>query len=154
MPETFEAPSRHLVDDRQAAFARLVARVIDSLNLAVGTRVEQGITKTEIAAKIGCNRSSLSRALNGEGRNLTLRTISDVLWACDYEPEEFSASPLEDIYAAKGRIEHFWRRPASRRPNQSPLLIEEIDFSSAEPSSSNTQTRLLVSTRKSMALSR
>lgn len=95
--ETFEAPSRPLVDERQAAFSRLVARIIDSLNEAVEFRAGHGISKREIADKIGIDRSSLSRALNGASPNLTLRTISDILWACQFEPKDFEVQPIEEI---------------------------------------------------------
>jgi transcriptional regulator with XRE-family HTH domain len=95
--ETFEAPSRPLVDERQAAFSRLVARIIDSLNEAVEFRACQGISKREIADKIGIDRSSLSRALNGASPNLTLRTISEILWACHFEPKDFEVQPIEGI---------------------------------------------------------
>src|ERR1043166_130601 len=97
MQEIFEQPSQPLVNQREAAFARLVARVIDTLNFAVDTRRASGQSSADIAAKIGCHRTALSRTLNGTTRNLTLRTISDILWATDFEPRDFAADPLEHI---------------------------------------------------------
>lgn len=86
-----------LVETRGANYARLASRVLEALNEAVGRRVGEGATKTDIALKIGCHRSQLTRVLNGATPNLTLRTISDILWATDYEPEDFRADPLEVI---------------------------------------------------------
>lgn len=88
---------RPLVDQRGAAFARLVSRVTDTLNRAVEHRKSEGVTLKAAADKIGVHRSALSRVLNGTSRNLTLRTISDILWALEYEPQDFDADPLESI---------------------------------------------------------
>lgn len=89
--------SQPLVDDRSAAFSRLAARVLSTLNDAVDHRKDEGETLTSIADRIGCNRSLLSRTLNGNSRNLTLRTIADILWATDFEPRDFAADPIESI---------------------------------------------------------
>ena len=86
-----------LVDSRKAAFARLASRVLETLNEAVSTRREEGQTISAIADRIGCNRSSITRALNGSSANMTLRTISDILWAADFDPQDFSADPIEKI---------------------------------------------------------
>ncbi|WP_374284850.1 helix-turn-helix domain-containing protein [Novosphingobium sp.] len=97
MLETFERPSQPLVSQRQAAFGRLVASVVSTLNFAIEARKSEGQTSKEIAEKIGCHKSALSRVLNGTTRNITLKTISDILWATDFEPIPFSAERLEDI---------------------------------------------------------
>ena len=86
-----------LVDGRKAAFSRLVSRVLETLDAAVSTRRAEGKTMSEIADRIGCDRSSLSRTLNGTTSNLTLRTISDILWATDFDPQDFRADPIEKI---------------------------------------------------------
>lgn len=89
--------SQPLTDQRGAAFARLAARVIETLNAAVEKRREEGKSLTDLAGRIGCHRSLISRTLNGTTRNLTLRTISDILWAADFEPQDFSADAIEHI---------------------------------------------------------
>ena len=98
---TFDQPSQPLIDKRQAAFGRLVARIIDTLNDAVDRRVGQGASKADLARKIGCERSVLSRVLNGGAPNITLKTISDILWAADHEPRDFGADAIEEILALK-----------------------------------------------------
>lgn len=89
--------SRPLVDAQGAAFGRLVSRVLETLNEAVDYRRPGGATASSIADKLDCHRSVISRVLNGTTRNLTLRTISDILWAADFEPKDFEAEPVELI---------------------------------------------------------
>lgn len=86
-----------IVESRRALYARLASRVLETLNEAVDRRTAAGKTKHEIAERIGCHRSQLSRILNGTTPNLTLKTIADVLWATDHDPADFHADPLEDL---------------------------------------------------------
>jgi hypothetical protein len=85
------------VDPREAQYARLVFSVLGTLRQAVDRRVSEGLTKTAISNRIGCDKSALSRVLNGRTRNLTLKTVSDLLWAVDFEPVPFEADALEDL---------------------------------------------------------
>lgn len=85
------------VSNQSAAFARLASRVLEVLNGAVDRRKAEGKTLSSIAAKLGRDRSALTRALNGTSANLTLRTISDILWATDFDPQDFAADPIENI---------------------------------------------------------
>lgn len=87
------------VDPREAQYARLVFGVVGTLREAVARRSKEGLSKTAIAARIGRDKSALSRVLNGRTRNLTLKTVSDILWACEFEPIEFDADALEDLSA-------------------------------------------------------
>lgn len=84
-------------EKREAQYGRLVMNVLHVLNNAVHLRQAEGETRAQLAQKIGCNRSQLSRTLNGSVRNLTLKTISDILWAARFEPEDFAADPYESI---------------------------------------------------------
>lgn len=51
-----------------------------------------GITKAELAERLGRSKSYVTQLLNGRA-NMTLRTISDVMWALDSNLE-ISAAPL------------------------------------------------------------
>ena len=88
--------SQPLVDDRSAAFSRLVGSMVLALNKAVDRRKREGVTASQIDI-IGCDKGALSRVLNGTTRNITLRTISDILWATSHDPEPFSVDAIEDI---------------------------------------------------------
>lgn len=85
------------INPRDAQYARLTAEVQRALQQAVELRIAQGETKTSIAKSLGCHRSVLTRVLNGNVTNLTLRTISDILWATQHEPDKFRADPYELI---------------------------------------------------------
>ncbi|KRA80465.1 hypothetical protein ASD76_14950 [Altererythrobacter sp. Root672] len=89
--------SQPLVDERGAAFGRLVSRVLEALNDAVDYRRSEGVTASSIAEKLGCHKSVISRVLSGATRNLTLRTISDILWAVEFDPKDFQAEPIESL---------------------------------------------------------
>jgi hypothetical protein len=86
-----------LTSQRSAAFARLASRVLEALNEAVDYRRDQGQTLTQIADRLECHRSVLTRVLNGTSSNLTLRTISDLLWATNFDPQDFKVDPVEKI---------------------------------------------------------
>jgi transcriptional regulator with XRE-family HTH domain len=86
-----------LIDGRRASFARLSSRVLETLNEAVTKRQAEGRTISSIADRVGRDRSAITRALNGTSANLTLRTISDILWAADFDPQDFKADPIEEI---------------------------------------------------------
>lgn len=85
------------VDDRDLKYGRLASGILAMLRGAVDHRVSQGESKASIANRIGRDRSSLSRILNGRVPNLTLRTISDILTATDHTPGEWEAAPDEQL---------------------------------------------------------
>jgi transcriptional regulator with XRE-family HTH domain len=116
-----------LVDSRGAAYARLASRVLECLNDAVQLRQSQGATRTEIADRMGCHRSQLSRILNGTLPNLTLRTISDVFWATDHEPRDLTADPVEALSANCPTHRHHERDYLELFRTRSPTF--DIDFS-------------------------
>lgn len=89
--------SPHHNKQREAQYGRLVMNVLNALNQAVARRQSEGETRTYLAEKIGCDRSQISRTLNGNVKNITIRTISDILWAARHEPEDFSVDAFEDI---------------------------------------------------------
>ena len=44
--------------------------------------VRQDVSKAELARRLGTSRANITQLLNGS-RNLTLRTLADLAWACD-----------------------------------------------------------------------
>lgn len=83
------------VDPREAAYGRLVSGVLGVLRRAVATRVAADISKAEIALDAHLSAGHLSRILNGNVRNITLRTVSDLLWATKHDPRDFEADAFE-----------------------------------------------------------
>ncbi|MBE0532648.1 MAG: helix-turn-helix transcriptional regulator [Rhodospirillales bacterium] len=69
------------IDARRKKFVDLIGRV----HLEIGNAVHdwttaENVSKTDLARILGCNKSVLSRRLNGTA-NLTLKTIADLAWA-------------------------------------------------------------------------
>ena len=64
-------------------FARDMAML--SVTAAIINEMEsQGVTRTQLAERVGCTKAFVSQVLNGS-RNMTLRTIADLAWALGKE---------------------------------------------------------------------
>ncbi len=76
-----------------------------ALNAAFARREKSGMTKTKLAAKIGTNKSSITRIL-GQASNLTLETLGNVSWALDHVVK-IQMIPIEVAYANRNSVSHF-----------------------------------------------
>lgn len=65
------------IDPRRRAFSMLLESITNALR---GALVDEGMTVTELAQKIGRNKSFVSRKLSG-GSNMTVETLADLAWA-------------------------------------------------------------------------
>ena len=83
------------VSPRQSQYGRFASAILRVLKEAVEARVGGGQTQREIASRLDWHPSQLSRVLNGRVSNISIQTVSDLLWACDFEPREFEADPVE-----------------------------------------------------------
>jgi hypothetical protein len=68
-------------DQREYARDRCIVAFTEALGEIM---VQSDLSRTALAEKLGKSPSQISRLLNG-GQNMTLRTVADVLWACDME---------------------------------------------------------------------
>lgn len=84
-------------DPRRRQYARFAQTVLETLREAVDRRTAEGLSRKEIAGRIDMAPSSLTRVLNGRVKNITIRTLSDILWAAEHEPVEFGSDAIEDI---------------------------------------------------------
>ena len=83
------------------------------------------VSQASIARKIGMDKSSLSRVLNGQG-NITLRTIAEVAWSLGMEPEVYfrskhhvaqgNAVPREICGAKAARVKSFAWSGTAKNP--------------------------------------
>ncbi len=83
--KNIEVPAKN--DD--ATFERLVRQeelILSVTNVLTEALIEAGVTKSELAQRIGRSPGFVSHVFGG-GRNLTLRTISDVAAALELRPE-------------------------------------------------------------------
>jgi transcriptional regulator with XRE-family HTH domain len=58
----------------------------DLTNLIIETMNKKGVTKSELARKMGVSKASISGILNGN-RNMTLETLTKVAFALGCKPE-------------------------------------------------------------------
>jgi len=56
------------------------------LQAAFAKAAAGGLTQQQLAEKLEVNRATINKRLLGQ-ENLTLRTIADLAWALDYEPQ-------------------------------------------------------------------
>jgi transcriptional regulator with XRE-family HTH domain len=89
---------RELPDpEDQRDYARERAKIV--VTEAVAERMQAiGMKRVEVAAKIGKSKSHVTQLLSGR-RNLTLRSLSDVLWALGMEMDDLVTSPLGGVPA-------------------------------------------------------
>lgn len=86
VPSQAQTHARKIIDDlippnEREGFDRDVQRLIDNANLVnqiEKRRCELGISKEQLAEKVGKPRSSISRLLNGKQLNPTLNNLRDV----------------------------------------------------------------------------
>lgn len=88
---TFASPRTRWIDvvipdsDEQRAYAE--ERMIVLLTELIADLMEQaGVTRSELANRLGVNKSQVTRLLTHG--NMNLRTFARVLWALDKEPAE------------------------------------------------------------------
>lgn len=73
------------VTPKALAGARLISDVLREIHRAFGReRAANRLTQTQIAERLGVNKSCVNRWLNGR-ENLTLRSIAELAWAMDHE---------------------------------------------------------------------
>lgn len=66
---------------------RLVAQINRELiRAAIQQKQDSGITRREIASRLGVDRSYITKVLSGKA-NLTARTVGEFLWALGWEPQ-------------------------------------------------------------------
>lgn len=77
-------------DQRDYARDRCIVVVTE----AIGEAIERsGLTRTQIASKLGVTKGYVSQVLSGP-QNITLKTLGDLMWACDVELHDLETSAL------------------------------------------------------------
>lgn len=99
---------------------RLIIWTLDSL---ADLLQEGGITKADVARRLGTSRAHITQLFSGS-RNATLSTVSDVAWACGkralvkFEPlrsGQFISQPTS-LVSTKSNVAKFWQNPEESRP--------------------------------------
>lgn len=90
---TFNTLQQHLKDEaEERAFAQ-EACVISVTEAVSATLREKGLTQSWIAERIGRTKGFVSQVLSGS-RNMTLRTLADLLWAAGVEVRGLELVPI------------------------------------------------------------
>ncbi len=76
---------------------RLVVWVSEALAQAMA---ESGLSKADLAERLGTSRAHITQVLSGS-RNMTLRTVADLAWACS-QRAEVQMGPLEGMANHEG----------------------------------------------------
>ena len=86
-------------------YVRLVqqeALILDVTELLVEVMEQLGVSRKELAERLNCTAGYVSQLLGG-GKNLTLRTISDMAFALDLKPT-FLLTRGDSIGVPAGRV--------------------------------------------------
>lgn len=110
--------------DHNDTYARLVEQetlIADATELICQVMQEDGVSRQDLAHRLGKSKGFVSQLLTGE-RNMTLRTLADVLFALDHR-FELAARPLAasrsypeispKVRPWAYRVGPMWARPAS-----------------------------------------
>jgi antitoxin component HigA of HigAB toxin-antitoxin module len=90
-------------------FARLVEQeiaIMDVTELICGIMEDQGVSRSELAERLGTSKSNVTQTLDGT-RNMTIRKISDILFELGHslkvdirEPQRLrSRKPVQDVFS-------------------------------------------------------
>lgn len=113
----------------------------EAYNLVIREFKKSGITKTELARRLGKTLPEVSRMLGGPA-NWTIATVSDLLFAiCSGVPEWNLAFPLD-----KARRNH--TRPSWLEENNTPLM----KIASSAPSANTAAPQVLGSAPRSQPM--
>jgi hypothetical protein len=83
------------LDPRKTTFLSLTSQVEGQLRDAYAIRNDAGLeNQVTLAKKIGVGRSAINKLLGGH-RNLTLKTIADIVWALGYRVRVLIYDPSE-----------------------------------------------------------
>lgn len=84
------------VPNRRKVFSRFLYDIYNELFQAYEQKKEkEGLTKKEIAVRLNKDQAAITRWFNGNG-NMTLETVSDLMWAMDHRPT-FQAIECNEI---------------------------------------------------------
>lgn len=93
-------------DPRRAAFAFELGDLTAQIALAAK---KAGISRAEMARRLGVTPAFITRKLSGN-TNLTLQTITDLLWAIDHKLPAKKVEPISAVH----------NRPTTARAGRSP----------------------------------
>jgi transcriptional regulator with XRE-family HTH domain len=104
--------ARSRTDDPE--YTRLLAQeelIVDATELICDLLAKQGLTRQDLAERLGKSKGFVSQILSGE-RNMTLRTLADFASALEHRLH-LEATPVESV---RRPAERWWERAAATPP--------------------------------------
>ena len=95
------------IGGKRRAAGRYINQIRRRLITTVLNAEEQGITRAEIARRIGCDRARITRQLNGNS-NITLRSIAEIAWAVGKKPTSFELIDIFPEDDVRNNIHMMW----------------------------------------------
>jgi len=89
-------------ESEQRDYARERCAIV--LTEAIGDAMEAAdINRSVLAERLGRHKSYVTRALSAR-QNITLKTLSDLLWACGMEIESVQLAPVGDALLPRAKV--------------------------------------------------
>jgi antitoxin component HigA of HigAB toxin-antitoxin module len=89
-------------ESEQRDYARERCAIV--LTEAIGDAMEAAdINRSALAERLGRHKSYVTRALSAR-QNITLKTLSDLLWACGMEIESVQLAPVGEALVPRAKV--------------------------------------------------
>jgi len=119
-------------ESEQRDYARERGAIV--LTEAIGDAMEAAnLNRSALAERLGRHKSYVTRALSAR-QNITIKTLSDLLWACGMEIESLQLAPVGEALLPRAEVESFLVETLTRSPQTS------LSWSSAEATGNDAPT--------------
>lgn len=88
--------SNHLTSEKEVRMYTSDALLLNASHAVITAMEIAGLNRAQLSQKIGKSKSFVSQVLSGN-RNVTLKTLADLLWACGKEVGTFELQRLGDM---------------------------------------------------------
>lgn len=127
------------IDPKEAASAEFMTNVHRILLREMTKAAKQNkVSRTDIARILNVDKSAITRAMNGKS-NLTIRSISDLLWAIGAVPEFDAHQPQDEVGC---------NAPAESRPSLTTVAVVKLARTTTQSVSWSGTAKKENSTRK------
>jgi len=117
-------------ESEQRDYARERGAIV--LTESIGDAMEAAnLNRSALAERLGRHKSYVTRALSAR-QNITIKTLSDLLWACGMEIESLQLAPVGEALLPRAEAESFMVETLTRPPQTS------LAWSSAEATENDT----------------
>lgn len=116
--------STHLASPAQVRLYAQDSCMLSATEAVVRAMEDAHISRVELADRIGKSKSFVSQVLSGS-RNMTLKTLADLLWACGAELGELHVVPLGAMSVSGALMDAWLDDESARQVNE----VHEVSVS-------------------------